>query len=42
MLLRVSYRTALDSELRASMVAQLAKYLLFMRGQIPWCVADTK
>ncbi|RLN66567.1 hypothetical protein BBJ28_00010154 [Nothophytophthora sp. Chile5] len=36
--LHVAYRTPLDSELRASMMTHLIKYLLFMRGQIPWCV----
>uniref|UniRef100_H3GGT8 Uncharacterized protein n=1 Tax=Phytophthora ramorum TaxID=164328 RepID=H3GGT8_PHYRM len=37
--LRVTYRTTLDGELRASMMVQLVKYLLFMRGQIP-CLYD--
>ncbi|KAG7392869.1 hypothetical protein PHYPSEUDO_014356 [Phytophthora pseudosyringae] len=37
--LRVTYRTPLDGELRAFMAAQLVKYLLFMRGQIP-CLYD--
>ncbi|KAG6614031.1 MAD2L1-binding protein-like [Phytophthora cinnamomi] len=37
--LRVTYKTRLDGELRAAMTAQLAKYLLFMRGQIP-CLYD--
>lgn len=35
----MTYKTPLDGELRAAMTAQLVKYLLFMRGQIPWCVA---
>ncbi|CEG46042.1 uncharacterized protein PHALS_02365 [Plasmopara halstedii] len=35
----VTYRTTLDGELRAFMIAQLIKYLLFMRGQIP-CLYD--
>ncbi|KAG3004017.1 hypothetical protein PC121_g18961 [Phytophthora cactorum] len=37
--IRVTYRTALDSELRTFMTTQLIKYLLFIRGQIP-CLYD--
>ncbi|KAE8896106.1 hypothetical protein PF003_g19697 [Phytophthora fragariae] len=37
--MEVTYRTPLDGELRAAMAAQLVKYLLFMRGQIP-CLYD--
>jgi hypothetical protein len=34
----VALRTPLDAELCVLLVASLAKFLLFMRGQVPWCV----
>ncbi|CAI5731201.1 unnamed protein product [Peronospora destructor] len=37
--LRITYRTSLDGELRAFMMQQLVKYLLYMRGQAP-CLYD--
>uniref|UniRef100_M4C4K4 Uncharacterized protein n=1 Tax=Hyaloperonospora arabidopsidis (strain Emoy2) TaxID=559515 RepID=M4C4K4_HYAAE len=37
---RVTYRTAFDRELRAFVVNQLVKYLLFIRGQVPWVYSE--
>lgn len=36
--LTIPYKCELDGTIRAAMVQSLVKYLLYLRGQIPWYV----